>query len=122
MQMIRLLVSNGIGGHKKIYVQNSHMIGGTGVSWDSPRIHSHLFSKAPHGNHDQNNRLYNSLNWDDYNAETHPLLTGVPGSSEFCQIGIGTDTLSVGINMPAIVDAILVGDIDDADEGFHKLG
>jgi hypothetical protein len=86
------------------------------------RIHSHLFSKAPHGNRDRNIRLYNSLNWDDYNAETRALLAGVPGSSEFCQIGIGTDTLSVGIDMPAIADAILVGDIDDADEGFQKLG
>jgi hypothetical protein len=65
---------------------------------------------------------YNSLNWDDYNAETRALLAGVPGSSAFCQIGIGTDTLSVGIDMPAIADAILVGDVDDADEGFQKLG
>jgi hypothetical protein len=46
----------------------------------------------------------------------------VPGSSTFCQIGIGTDTLSVGVDMPGIADALLVGDIDDADEGFQKLG
>jgi hypothetical protein len=63
-----------------------------------------------------------SLNWDDYNAETHALLAGVPGSSKFCQIGIGTNTLSVRIDMPAIADAILVSDIDNADEGFQKLG
>ena len=69
-----------------------------------------------------NIHLYNSLNWDDYNAETHTLLAGVPGTSEYCQIGIGTDTLSVGVDMPAIADAILIGNIEDADEAFQKIG
>ena len=86
------------------------------------RVHSYLFSKATPGDRDRNIRLYNSLNWDDYNAETRALLAGVPGSTEYCQIGIGTDTLSVGVDMPAIADAILIGDIDDADEGFQKIG
>jgi hypothetical protein len=66
--------------------------------------------------------LYNSLNWDDHNAETHKLLAGIPGKSAYCQIGIGTDTLSVGVDMPAIADGILVGDIDDSDEAFQKFG
>jgi len=49
-------------------------------------------------------------------------LAGIPGISAYCQIGIGTDTLSVGVDMPAIADGILVGDIDDSDEAFQKFG
>jgi hypothetical protein len=86
------------------------------------RIHAHLFNQSPPGNRDQNIRLYNSLNWDDHNAETRELLAGIPGESAYCQIGIGTDTLSVGVDMPAIADGILVGDIDDSDEAFQKFG
>ena len=86
------------------------------------RIHAHLFHQSSSGNRDQNIRLYNSLNWDDHNAETRKLLAGVPGESAYCQIGIGTDTLSVGIDMPAIADGILAGDIDDSDEALQKFG
>jgi hypothetical protein len=66
--------------------------------------------------------LYNSLNWDDHIAETRELLAGVPGTSAYCQIAIGTDTLSVGVDMLAIADAILVGDVEDSDEAFQKFG
>jgi superfamily II DNA helicase RecQ len=34
------------------------------------RIHADLFNASPPGNRDKNIRLYNSLNWDDHNAET----------------------------------------------------
>jgi hypothetical protein len=86
------------------------------------RIHAYLFNASPPGNRDKNIRLYNSLNWDNHNAETRNLLAGIPGTSDYCQIGIGTDTLSVGVDMPAIADAILVGDVDDSDEAFQKFG
>jgi len=78
-------------------------------------------AKQPPGDCDRNIHLYNSLNWDDYNLETCTLLAGVPGSTEYCQIGIGTNTLSVSVDMPVIADAILIGDIDDVDEGFQKI-
>ena len=86
------------------------------------RIHADLFNASPPGNRDKNIRLYNSLNWDNHNAETRKLLAGIPGTSDYCQIGIGTDTLSVGVDMPAIADAILIGDVDDSDEAFQKFG
>ena len=77
-------------------------------------------NKAPPGNRDKRIRLYNSLNWDSYNTEIRELLAGIPGSADYCQIGIGTDTLSVGVDMPAIEDGILIGDIKDSDEAFQK--
>lgn len=86
------------------------------------QIHGHLYNKATPRNCDRNICLYNSLNWDNYNTKTHALLAGVPGTTAYCQIGIGTDTLSVGVDMPAIADAILIGDIEDADEAFQKIG
>ena len=49
-------------------------------------------------------------------------MGGIPGTSDYCQIGIGTDTLSVGVDMPAIADAILIGDIDDSNGAFQKFG
>jgi hypothetical protein len=86
------------------------------------RIHSYLYRKSPPGSRDQNIRLYNSLNWDSYNAETRKLLAGIPGSNLFCRIGIGTDTLSVGVDMPAIQDGLIIGDVEDSDEAFQKWG
>jgi hypothetical protein len=49
-------------------------------------------------------------------------LAGIPGISAYCQIGISTDTLSVEVDMPAIADGILVGDIDDSNGAFQKFG
>jgi hypothetical protein len=49
-------------------------------------------------------------------------LASIPGTSHYCQIGIGTDTLSVGVDMSAIADAILVDDVDNSDEAFQKFG
>jgi hypothetical protein len=86
------------------------------------RIHSYLYRKSPPGSWDQNIRLYNSLNWDSYNAETCKLLAGIPGSSSYCQIGIGTDTLSVGVDMPVIADRLIIRDVEDSDEAFQKWG
>lgn len=86
------------------------------------RIHAYLYSKAPPGNRDKCIHLYNSLNWDSYNSETRKLLAGTPGSANYCQIGIGTDTLSVGVDMLAIDDGLLIGDIEDSDEAFQKWG
>ena len=54
--------------------------------------------------------------------ETCELLAGIPGKVTYCQIGIGTNTLSVSVDMPAITDGILVGNIDDSDEAIQKFG
>ena len=54
--------------------------------------------------------------------ETRKLLASIPGMSDYCQISIGTDTLSVGVDMPAIADAILISDVDNSDKAFQKFG
>lgn len=66
--------------------------------------------------------MYNSLNLDDHNSETHELLAGIPGKNAYCQIGIGTDTLSIGVDMLVIADGIIISGIDDSDEAFQKFG
>jgi hypothetical protein len=75
------------------------------------RLYSYLYRTSPPRSRDKNARLYNSLNWDSYNAETRTLLAGIPGSTSYCQIGICTDTLSVGVDMPASLDGIIFGDV-----------
>ena len=67
-------------------------------------------------------RMYSSLNFDSHNAETRELLKAVPTDSDYCQIVIGTDSLSVGVGMPARLDAILIGDVEDCDDFLQKLG
>jgi hypothetical protein len=85
-------------------------------------IHSYLYRKLPPRSQDQNIQLYNSLHWDSYNAKSHKLLAGIPGSNLFCQIGIGTDTLFVGVDMLTIQDGLIIGDVKDSDEAFQKWG
>ncbi|KAJ7878500.1 hypothetical protein B0H14DRAFT_3777092 [Mycena olivaceomarginata] len=67
-------------------------------------------------------RMYNPLNFDSHNAETRELLTGAPTDNKYCQIVIGTNTLSVGVGMLARLDAAIVGDMEDTDELLQKLG
>ncbi|KAJ7761338.1 P-loop containing nucleoside triphosphate hydrolase protein [Mycena metata] len=86
------------------------------------RIYTYFLRKLKLTNHSTRIRLYNSLNFDLHNAETRELLQGSPSSPKYCQIVIGTDSLSVGVGMPARLDAVLIGDIDDTDELIQKLG
>ncbi|KAJ7108022.1 hypothetical protein C8R43DRAFT_1163484 [Mycena crocata] len=87
------------------------------------RIYAYLLrrSKATNSNLANRIRMYNSLNFDSYNAETREHLKAAPTDAKFCQIVIGTDSLSVGVSMPARLDAVLV-DIDDSDDALQKLG
>ncbi|KAF7341441.1 ATP-dependent DNA helicase Q-like 3 [Mycena venus] len=61
------------------------------------------------------------MNFEYHNSATRKLLDD-PDTKSGCQIVIGTDTLSVGINIPVRQDAIIVGDVDDADELIQKAG
>ncbi|KAJ7737979.1 P-loop containing nucleoside triphosphate hydrolase protein [Mycena metata] len=67
-------------------------------------------------------RMYNSLNFDSYNAETRELLKRDADDDDYCQVVIGTDSLSVGVAMGARMDAVLIGTIDDTDDLLQKLG
>ncbi|KAJ7726616.1 hypothetical protein B0H16DRAFT_1222249, partial [Mycena metata] len=67
-------------------------------------------------------RMYNSLNFDSYNTETRELLKHDPTDDDYCQVVIGTDSLSVGVAMGVRMDAVLIGTIDDTDDLLQKLG
>ncbi|KIJ58459.1 hypothetical protein HYDPIDRAFT_190803 [Hydnomerulius pinastri MD-312] len=63
-------------------------------------------------------RMYNSLNWNSYNATTLVFLNDDP----MAQIIIATDTLSVGFDSPNIKLVVIVGDILDTDDYIQKVG
>ncbi|KAJ7289649.1 hypothetical protein C8J57DRAFT_1046954 [Mycena rebaudengoi] len=67
-------------------------------------------------------RMYNSLNFESYNTHTRELMKLDASDPQYCQVIIGTDTLSVDVAMRARLDAILIGDVDDTDELLQKLG
>ncbi|KAJ7703573.1 hypothetical protein B0H17DRAFT_1127196 [Mycena rosella] len=81
----------------------------------------YLLGKCPPKNRRTRIRLYNSMNFDSHNEETRGLLKN-PDIDSSCQIVIGTDTLSVGINIAFRQDAIIIGDVEDADELVQKGG
>lgn len=63
-------------------------------------------------------RMYNAVNWPDFNAETRRWME----EEDTCQIIIGTDTLSVGVNITCAEDVIILGQVEDIDELVQKLG
>ncbi|KAJ7506408.1 P-loop containing nucleoside triphosphate hydrolase protein [Mycena galericulata] len=60
------------------------------------RIYAYLLPKSGVTN-SKRIRLYNSLNFDSHNSETRDLLKLAPDDEDYCQIIIGTDSLSVGV-------------------------
>ncbi|KAK7047014.1 ATP-dependent DNA helicase Q1 [Favolaschia claudopus] len=86
------------------------------------RIYADLLRKANLTVESTRIRMYNSLNFEAYNAETRELMKKGVDDDEYCQILIGTDTLSVGVGMQGRVDAVCVGDILDTDEEAQKMG
>ncbi|KAJ7439552.1 hypothetical protein B0H11DRAFT_2355885 [Mycena galericulata] len=85
------------------------------------RIYAYLLRKSGVTN-SKRIRLYNSLNLDSHNAETRELLKRAPDDEDYCQIIIGTDSLSVGVAMGDRLDALIDGAIDDSDDALQKLG
>ncbi|KAH9917525.1 P-loop containing nucleoside triphosphate hydrolase protein [Amylocystis lapponica] len=63
-------------------------------------------------------RLYNSLNWPDYNTETLRLFQHDPE----CSIIVATDTLMVGVDLPNVEDVVLPEIPRDPDEELQKIG
>ncbi|KAF9500117.1 hypothetical protein BDN71DRAFT_1502578 [Pleurotus eryngii] len=68
------------------------------------RLYGHLFREAPPGNCDKRLRMYNLLNWESFNNETWELLRQILELGSLPCIAIGTDTLSVGIDIPHCQD------------------
>ncbi|KII90032.1 hypothetical protein PLICRDRAFT_108348 [Plicaturopsis crispa FD-325 SS-3] len=63
-------------------------------------------------------RLYNSLNWEDFNAESKRLFEEDPR----CQILIATKTLSVGVDLSNVEDVVNADLPDDIDEYAQMAG
>ncbi|KAF8143637.1 P-loop containing nucleoside triphosphate hydrolase protein, partial [Mycena galopus ATCC 62051] len=72
------------------------------------KIYAYLHAKCPPENRDKRIRLYNSMNFESHNAATRKLLDN-PDMAAGRQIVIGTDALSVGVNIPVRQDAIVIG-------------
>lgn len=62
--------------------------------------------------------MYNSLNEPGFNAETRRLLAETPG----CMICIGTDTVSIGVDVGGVEDVIVLDLPEDIDELVQKFG
>ncbi|KAJ7603934.1 hypothetical protein B0H17DRAFT_890892, partial [Mycena rosella] len=66
-------------------------------------------------------RMYSSMNFPSHNTTTRNLINE-PNVNTASQIVIGTDTLSVGVDMASRQDVVIIGDVEDADELFQKGG
>lgn len=84
-------------------------------------IYIYLQGKIPAHERSRRVRMYNSMNFPSHNTTTRALINDLD-TGLGCQIVIGTDTLSVGVDMAARQDAIVVGDVEDADELLQKGG
>ncbi|KAF7371951.1 hypothetical protein MVEN_00053100 [Mycena venus] len=84
-------------------------------------IYIYLARKCPPHERATRVRMYNSMNFPSHNTTTRNLINE-PNVNAACQIVIGTDTLSVGVDMAARQDAVIIGDVEDADELFQKGG
>lgn len=63
-------------------------------------------------------RMYNALNWPEYNTETLDLMHNDPD----VKILLSTDCLCVGFNCKHICDVIIMGETKDMDEYVQKTG
>jgi len=63
-------------------------------------------------------RMYNALNWRDYNLRTRELMRKPDG----CRVIVATDILMVGINFPDIDDVIIIGHPPHPNDYLQKVG
>jgi len=87
---------------------------------DGFRIFSYLWrllDSPPHVRGDQL-RMYNALNWPDYNLKTRELMRKQDG----CRIIVATDILMVGIDFPDIDDVVIIGHPPHTNDYIQKIG
>jgi len=87
---------------------------------DGFRIFSYLWrllDSPPHVRGDRL-RMYNALNWPDYNLRTRELMR----KEEGCRIIVATDILMVGIDFPDIDDVVIVGHPPHTNDYIQKIG
>jgi hypothetical protein len=81
-------------------------------------IHKYLCEQSDNPEAEKHIRLYNALNTPGLNAETHQMME----DDKLCLITIGTDTMSVGVDLSCIQDTLIIGDLEDVDDQFQKFG
>ena len=87
---------------------------------DGFRIFSYLWRQLdspPTIRHEQL-RMYNALNWPDYNLRTRELIRKQGG----CRVIIATDILMVGIDFPDINDVVIIGHPPHPNDYLQKIG
>jgi superfamily II DNA/RNA helicase len=81
-------------------------------------IHKYLCEHSDDPEAEKHITLYNALNTPTFNAETRRMME----EDNTCLITIGTDTMSVGVNLSCIQDVLIIGEPEDVDDLFQKLG
>jgi hypothetical protein len=87
---------------------------------DGFRIFSYLWRQldSPPSVRGEQLRMYNALNWPDYNLQTRNLIRKQDG----CRVIIATDILMVGIDFPDIDDVVIVGHPPHTNDYIQKIG
>lgn len=87
---------------------------------DGFRIFSYLWDQldSPIAIREERIRMYNALNWPDYNLRTQELMRK-PGS---CQVIVATDILMVGVDFPDINDVVIIGHPPNVNNYLQKIG
>jgi Helicase conserved C-terminal domain len=82
------------------------------------RIHKYLCEQSDDPKAEKHIRLYNALNAPTFNAETRKMME----ENDMCLITVGTDTMSVGVDLSCIRDVLIIGEPEDVDDLFQKFG
>jgi len=84
------------------------------------RVYSYLWRQldSPLSVRGEQLRMYNALNWSNYNLRTRELMRKQDG----CRVIVATDILMVGIDFPDIDDVVIVGHPSHTNDYLQKIG
>ena len=87
---------------------------------DGFRVFSYLWKQldSPNTIRGERIRMYNALNWPDYNLKTRELVRKQDG----CRVVVATDILMVGVHFPDIDDVVIVGHPPNPNDYLQKIG
>jgi superfamily II DNA/RNA helicase len=87
---------------------------------DGFRVFSYLWRQldSPVAVRREQIRMYNALNWPDYNLKTRELMRK-PGG---CRVIVATDILMVGVDFPDINDVVIIGHPPNVNDYLQKIG
>ena len=87
---------------------------------DGYRVFSYLWNQldSPVTIRREKIRMYNALNWPDYNLKTRELMRKPDG----CRVIVATDILMVGVDFPDIDDVVIIGHPPNVNDYLQKIG